>query len=90
MLCSCNLSAGYRNQLRIGILFGIGIELGIGMRAQPDKRIGRNIIIARSKRRRNNAGTVNLLFLINFIFSPGYLYNIALYKGFCQGSARLP
>lgn len=28
-----------KNQLRIGISFGIGIELGIGMVAQPDNNV---------------------------------------------------
>lgn len=71
----------YRNQLRIGISFGIGIELGIGIVAQPSINNDRrnSMIIIRA---------ILGLFL-NFKVSPIDLYNFAHYKGFSQAFARI-
>lgn len=74
-----------KNQLRIGISLGIGITLGIGMVAQPD----RNMV----KSSKSTANLQNLTWLEGLFFksevSPTDLYDMALYKGFCQAVASI-
>ena len=64
------------NMLRIGILFGSGIELGIGIDIQPDIDTADSI---------NNAiRTAILTLFFNFEDSPADLYYTAQDQGFCQ------
>ena len=55
----------YMNRLTIGMLFGIGIELGIGIDAQPDDDMAMTI------NNRNNAAILRPL--LNFEHSPANL-----------------
>jgi hypothetical protein len=68
------LSASYKNAPSIGMLFGIGILLGIGIHAQPLTATVRIAV-----RINNNA---NLYLFINCEDSSLDLYNFAVYKGF--------
>ncbi len=64
------------NMLRIGMLLGSGIELGIGIDAQPDIDTTANI---------NRAiRTTNLRLLLNFKYSPVNLYYTAQNQGLCK------
>ena len=72
-----------RYRLKLGLFRGFyrkksdaDILLGIGMLTQPLKDIEAMIRIS------TNNAILNLFF--NFEYSPIYLYNIALYKGFPQ------
>jgi hypothetical protein len=64
------------NMLKIGMLFGSGIELGIGIDMQPDIDTAANT---------NNAiKTAILTLFFNFEVSPANLYYAAQYQGFSQ------
>jgi len=64
------------NMLSIGMLFGSGIELGIGIETQPD--IDTAAII-------NNAIRMTILMLfLNFKVSPVNLYYAAQNQGLCE------
>ncbi len=67
------------NMLMIGMLFGNGIELGIGIDAQPD------IATAAST---NNAIRITILTLfLNFEDSPFNLYYMAQNQSFADASS---
>ncbi len=64
------------NMLTIGMLFGSGIELGIGIDTQPDIDTAASV---------NNAiRTATLTLFLNFEDSPTDLYYAAQYQGFAN------
>ena len=67
----------YRNAPRIGMLFGTGIELGIGILAHPVKDMAVIRIII--------ADMMILGLFLNPEVSPFYMYYKALYKGSGKG-----